>query len=83
MVTRISSVHRLEFFPHGYSSKLKKKIHMSAQQGKSIHSLTYCITIDKLPSESLLLFCRRQKHMKELSTSARRHEFKCQNEWAR
>ena len=29
------------------------KMHMSAQQGKSIHSLTHCITVDMLPSRSL------------------------------
>lgn len=84
MVSLITSVHRLEFFPSGYYSKLKKSTCQPNRGNLLTHSLTYslthCITIDKLPSESLLSFCLRQKHMKELSTNSRRQECKCQKE---
>lgn len=55
MVTRISSVHRLEFFPRGYSSKLKKKNPHVSPTGE-IYSFTH------------LLYYHRQASFRKLIT---------------
>ena len=60
------------------------KMHMSAQQGKSIHSLTHSLYCSRHASfqKLIILLLERQRHMKELSTNERKHEVKCQDERA-
>ena len=57
---------------------------MSAQQGKSIHSLTHSLYCSRHASfqKLIILLLERQRHMKELSTNERKHEVKCQDERA-